>query len=292
MLYIVPTPPKKNKQEGVGKKIFVVDGSEELIGAIPEVIRKDCTFLSHATPFEVYPITHSEDERLVDLANHFLNMYANEARLIITSRIHAAAPCIALGIPVILATNNADFRYAWIDKFIPIYQEEEYAHIDWYPKTPNIEAVHDLLFYFFKTAINNRCPDRDILKKLDLLYRDRNKTEYYQSFRNRLVPLKTKFSKNQQFSYAIWGAGCHAMFAHDLMEEMYPNATLKVVVDKYKSGNVFGVPIIKGNKLQEWRIDHVCITTNPGKDEALAECEKLAPGDKGFYTVITSQQKS
>ena len=82
------------------------------------------------------------------------------------------------------------------------------------------------------------------------------------------------------------------MFAHDLMEEMYPNAILKVVVDKYKSGVLFGVPIVKGDELKDWNIDHVCITTNPGKEEALIECEKLAPGDKGFYTIITSQQKS
>lgn len=282
--------PKREK--GATKKIFVVDGSKELVDAIPDNIKKECTFISHATQFAVYPITHEEDARLVDTAKCFLDRYAKEAKLVITSRIHAAAPCIALGIPVILATNNADFRYAWIDKFIPIYQEEDYAHINWYPQVPNIEAVHNLLLGFFKMAVNNQRPDRDILKRLDVLYRDRNKTEYYKSFRNRLVPLKTKFSKNQQFSYAIWGAGCHAMFAHDLMEDMYPNATLKVVVDKYKSGDIFGVPIIKGDKLRDWNIDHVCITTNPGKEEALAECEKLAPGNKEFYTVITSQQKS
>ena len=282
--------PKRERD--FGRKVFVVDGSKELIDAIPEEIRKDGVFVSHATKFTVYPITHEEDERLVDLAKQYLYMYEKDARLIITSRIHAAAPCTALGIPVILATDNADFRYAWIDKFIPIYQVEDYSSIDWHPKAPNIELVRNLLFRFFEIAIYNGYSDRDTLEKLDTLYRERNKSEYYKYFRNKLKPLAGRYCEGQEFSYAIWGAGCHAMFAHDLMEEMYPNATLKVVVDKYKSGKLFGVPIVKGDNLKDWNIDHVCITTNPGKEEAISECEKLSSGDKGFYTIITSQQRS
>ena len=282
--------PKIEKQSG--QNIFIVDASKELIDAIPKDIIDECIFTSHAVKFETYPITHGEDKRLVDLAAWFLHRYAEKARLVVTSRIHAAVPCMALGIPVVLATNNADFRYAWVDKFLPIYQEGDYSRIDWQPKVPNTEEIHDLLFDFFKTAIREGCSDRDILKKLDILYRNRDKAEYYKCFRDRLASLATKYYDNQEFSYAIWGAGCHAMFAHELMKEMYPNAILKVVVDKYKNGNIFGVPIIKGENLKEWNVDHVCITTNPGKEEAILECGKIAPKDKNFYTVITSQQKS
>jgi len=77
------------------------------------------------------------------------------------------------------------------------------------------------------------------------------------------------------------------------MKEMYPNAVLQVVVDKYKTGELFGVPIIKGDKLEDYAIEQVCITTNPGKQEAIHKCEEIfgkhAPE---HFVVITSQQKS
>ena len=76
------------------------------------------------------------------------------------------------------------------------------------------------------------------------------------------------------------------------MTEIFPNAKLCVVVDKYKEGYLMGVPIIKGRELENYNVDHVCITTNPGKIEALEECERIAPGNHSFYTLITSQQMS
>lgn len=282
----------ERKERVIADKVYVVDASKELMDALPEDIKRNGTYVSHAVRFHEYPVTHREDDRLVETAKGYLERYMETASMIVTSRIHAAAPCMAMGIPVILATNNADFRYAWIDRFLPVYQLEDYENIDWSPERVEMREVRDILFEFFEKAIETGKADRNCLEKLDTLYRERRKTQYYKSFRNRILKLREKYQMDAKFSYVIWGGGCHAHFAYDLMNELYPKARLCAVVDKYKKGVMFGVPIIKGEELRKYNVDHVCITTNPGKAEAVKECERLAPMDKYFYTLITSQQIS
>lgn len=284
--------PERRKPSKRGKT-FVVDASDELIEAMPKRIKNNAVMLSHAVPFKKYPVTHQEDERLEGVAKQYLERYYNEANLVITSRLHAAAPCMAMGIPVILASNNIDFRYAWIDKFLKLYQEDEYLEINWNPIPPNIEEVRELLLNFFHESISNGKPAKKYLQKLDELYRNRTRTVYYLCFRNRLEQLRKKYSVDDKFNYAIWGCGCHAIFAHDLMREMFPKAVLQVVVDRYKRGNAFGVPIISEKQLVKYNIDHVCITTNPGLQEAIKWCDEHFENELNYkYTIMTSQQKS
>ena len=60
--------------------------------------------------------------------------YINNARMIITSRMHGALPCIAAGIPVIFAKDVYSYRFAGIDDIAQIYTEETYDKIDWDPQ--------------------------------------------------------------------------------------------------------------------------------------------------------------
>ena len=77
------------------------------------------------------------------------------------------------------------------------------------------------------------------------------------------------------------------------MKEMYPEAILLAVVDKYKSGTKFAVPIIRGNELAKYNVQHVCISTKPGTPEAIEECEKIYGSESNLhYTIVTSQQDS
>ena len=65
------------------------------------------------------------------------------------------------------------------------------------------------------------------------------------------------------------------------------------IVDKYKKGRMYGVPIISREQLDDYHIDHVCITTHPGLNEAIQWCDMHFKEDSNCrYTIITSQQKS
>ncbi len=282
--------PRENTEQQ--NKIVCVDISSKLDEVIPSDIKKDVIKKTHAIPYLEYPVSPKEDDRLEQIAAEYVDFYRNEAKLVITSRLHAAAPCIAMGIPVILASDNVDFRYAWIDRFLPIYQASDYNSIQWNPSVVDVSLVRNNLFEIFDGIINRKEMSVEPLQKLDAYYRSRNKTEYYKMFRQKLMGIYERY-QDKEFSYAIWGAGNHALFVYELMKEMYPKSILIVVIDKYKTGIKFGVPIIKGNDLTKYNVEHVCISTKPGTPEAVAECERIWGKDsKLHYTIVTSQQES
>lgn len=70
------------------------------------------SMISHIAPIN---LTHNQR---FEIAEDLINQYA-KAKLVITSRIHAALPCIALGTPVILVVEHYDnLRYQGLDDFL------------------------------------------------------------------------------------------------------------------------------------------------------------------------------
>ena len=65
------------------------------------------------------------------IGKKLLEEYKERGRLIITSRLHALSPCMAMGLPVIGLFTNISPRMAWIDKFIKLHTIEDINDIDW-----------------------------------------------------------------------------------------------------------------------------------------------------------------
>ncbi len=99
-------------------KIFIVD-LVDLDGflPLPESMRKshEIEFLTHACG-NIY----SHDAKML-LAQELLDRYKNEAELVITSRLHCALPCIAMGIPVLLFADPNSERMKLATEIIPIH---------------------------------------------------------------------------------------------------------------------------------------------------------------------------
>lgn len=118
------------------------------------------------------------------------------------------------------------------------------------------------------------------------------KTDYYGYFRKRIAEIGKSFPRGD-FEYIIWGAGLHSGYAYDLIRELYPNAVLKAVIDKYEKGQRFDMDIIRGKDLDDIHFDVAFITTKPGTPEAVKKLEEMFGSEaKEHYIVITSQQNS
>lgn len=66
--------------------------------------------------------------------------------MVITSKIHAAMPCIAMGIPVIFITDNPDNeRFDVIDGIIPVYHCKDINQINWAPKAAEITELKNAI---------------------------------------------------------------------------------------------------------------------------------------------------
>ena len=283
---------RKRTEEPVNGKVFLVDVSDNLYPFIPDELKKDAVILSHAVPVNTTVMTIEEDDKLNQYAVKLLDQYKKEAKLVITSRLHAAAPCIAMGIPVVLASDNIDFRYSWLDKYVPIYTLDEYDSIDWNPMPVSAEEVKEWIPTYIAKRIKNDPTAVDELIKLDEYYMTRNRVDYYGYFRKRIIEIVKKIN-NDKFRYIIWGAGLHSGYAYDIIKELYPNAELKAVIDKYETGKRFGIDIQKGSDFSDKDFDIAFITTRPGTPDAIEKMEEFF-GDKAenHYVVITSQQKS
>ena len=96
-------------------KIFLVDLDSFL--PLPESMRKydkiEC--LTHDSG-NIY----CHDTKML-LAQELLDRYKNEAELVITSRLHCALPCIAMGIPVLLFADPNSERMKLATEIIPIH---------------------------------------------------------------------------------------------------------------------------------------------------------------------------
>jgi hypothetical protein len=94
-------------------KIFIVDGDDL---PIPRSLRRRAVSLTHVSSATL------GDEAKRAAAQRLLDMYRDQARLVITTRLHCALPCLAMGIPVVFFGDPEDDRRLGIlrDLHVPI----------------------------------------------------------------------------------------------------------------------------------------------------------------------------
>lgn len=91
------------------------------------------------------------DDLKMAMAECLLKLYRERAGLIVTSRLHCALPCIAMGIPVVFFGDAQDPRFSILqDIGQTIYPQDVTAsdliHINWNPKPLNIESEkHEMI---------------------------------------------------------------------------------------------------------------------------------------------------
>jgi hypothetical protein len=98
------TFPRRERSPALGKTILVDAGSVY----VPSSLRRNAIQLSHM----VGPVSH--DSKL-QYARDLLQFYRDEAALVITTRLHCALPCMAMGIPVVFFGKTSDYRVNIVD---------------------------------------------------------------------------------------------------------------------------------------------------------------------------------
>lgn len=124
----------KRENTPVDGKVFLVDQPKEIEKYMPENLRHKVEYITHET---------NTNMNLEERTRQLLDRYKNEAELVVTSRLHCASPCLAMGIPVVLVRQYYDARYEWIDKYLPLYTPDEFDQIDWSPKIPDIDDIKE-----------------------------------------------------------------------------------------------------------------------------------------------------
>ncbi len=133
----------KREVEPENGKIFIVDLNKRTLKHLPKRIRKRGDFsITHLYKFNKYPISESDAEIFENKAREILNRYKNEAKLVITSRIHVAMPCVAMGIPVVFITDRPyDERFDVLRGILPVYSYHDMMWVNWNPTAVDITEL-------------------------------------------------------------------------------------------------------------------------------------------------------
>lgn len=141
------TLPRRTKEDAKNADtVYLVDCSDKLISLLPDGIKSEAKIINQRLfirePWQSWMICREEAEKL-------LEEYKQHARLIITSALHCAQPCIAMGIPVVFINPgyNERNRFSSMDGLVPQYsiQDLENKNVDFNPKAPNIEDLKTAL---------------------------------------------------------------------------------------------------------------------------------------------------
>ncbi len=138
------TFPTREKAPRDGK-VYIVDG--ETI-SIPKSLRKGAVKITHLMPPLDYTVT-------LPMADELLQLYRDTARLVITTRLHSALPCIAMGIPVVYFSRPKDGRTSVVQAIGgTIYDQRLHSKsltrgvfgrlfdkVDWSPPTLDVTGV-------------------------------------------------------------------------------------------------------------------------------------------------------
>lgn len=149
------TLPKREKSPENGK-VFIVDVSTSIVNRLPEKIKNDAiSDITHYYFFNEYPVTWNEALHMEDVARDTLLRYKNEASMVITSRIHCAMPCLAMGIPVVFIHSwPDDIRLDVLSGILPVYTPDDIPAIDWNPVVPDLRALKDAMLRNFERRMS------------------------------------------------------------------------------------------------------------------------------------------
>lgn len=272
------TLPKRNVNTQKQKKIFIIDPPKNLKAYIPKEILNNAIIDTH--------IFYNHIENPTEEAEKRYQLYKNEAKLMITGLLHASIPCLAFGIPVILARDFVSYRFAWVESLLKIYTTSEYNQIDWNPPIVEFEKHKELVKELFIKKMRGEDASQEI-SYLHNFYMNRERKTYcndvfltIQNFIN-----KNWYDKDKYYEYAVWGLTQMAQMTVDYISNNYPNAKLTHVYDKNINKTLNGIRAIRPDNIENYPKETVFVTTVSAADEAEEYFKKIKK-DPLFYNTL------
>src|SRR5262249_53958409 len=145
----------RRKPDEVGDTVVVASRDREIIDVLPAEYRSDHVYVNHYMVRDGFPAYLSE-------ASSFLEFYRTRARVVITTFLHCALPCIAMGIPVVvfLPRPQYDFqessdeeRFSGLMRIARVHRFGVARDVDWAPRPLDIEALKETIVLDFENRV-------------------------------------------------------------------------------------------------------------------------------------------
>lgn len=235
------TLPERNVDVSNCKKIYLVDVPSTVKKYIPNNLLAASEVVSHT--FQVSREKFDDLHFSKNLAKQLFERYEKEAALVITSRLHCASPCLAMGIPVIVTKQYCGYTFDWLEQFTSIYTEENYTNICWDTGPIHIKEYKELARSTAIKRLKGTYTQTDILR-LNEYYMKGYTDDYYpreMSIKHFINVIKERFSPNDRFDYAVWGVSNTAEDIYQYLSFHYPHARMVKVIDSFEKKVFHGV---------------------------------------------------
>lgn len=280
----------RRKEEVKRNKIYCVDIEDGIKEYLPQNYMAHLVMKTQNLDLKKYKNKMNDNMFFYKLGKKMLAEYSDNAKMVITSKLHCVAPCMAMGIPVVLAKNNIDFRFGWIDKFIPLYSKEDYNDIDWKGTKADVEYAKKLLMNVYREEINNHInkwekPSHDAMNIIDKYYSNRIKTDYNRGIVNKLLDI-IKSKRKHSLKVVIWGAGRTGGVIFDIIKNKKIDMEVKFFVDKFRTGFFKGKEIKAIDAFYDDSIDIYLLCSLPGRKEAVFNMKKFGLVENRDYVQV------
>ncbi len=259
--------PKRGDR--LGDKTLFVDAPYALLPYIPATLLENCQFSTQQYYFEPSAV---EDYRgMFAFVSERYRYYQENARIAVTSRLHVALPLTALGIPVVLAKDNIDGRFSFIERYLPIYGKDRYHEINWFPDVPDIEPAKRLLVEHALGRLQGSVSEPALHRmeqELTYWFQTRRIENAYQPSHavthtngKRFDEYAQKYwRQDKPVRYAFWGISENNLgYWKNYIETRYPQAQLIAVFDSFRDGMVFGFPYQRPEMIAHYPDVHVVV---------------------------------
>lgn len=293
------------------KKVFMVDVSEKLYRHIPEFLLKDAVEVTHE--FDLHHIDSAEEREQTEskIAKEMLERYKNEARLIITSRLHCALPCTAMGIPVIVGREMNEHRFGGMDKVLNYYNEDEFDKIDFNPEAKDLEWLKNKVLNMTINMLTSAYRKYHDICDVSLFYEQRTEKIYYAGIKDSYLTLQQKqifyegrsFEKEiftyiigkkiEELRLIIYGAGDKGKWMLVRYREKIKKFKEVIIVDANKEGQLFsGYTINNPEIIKNYKVSEIVVIvatdnyfSGAGKEigEVLTNKYNLREGNNFFF---------
>lgn len=228
---------------------------------VPESLKKNAEFITHMPSFERSSdeqyLTDEEYKEFYKKGVAQLERYRDEATLVVTSRLHAAIPCMAMGIPVIIENVNLDGRFSWVEKYIHPYKEEEFSKINWNPDPIDYEDEKANIINLFKSRIKKAYDENFEIYNISSFYEDRQRIEYNSKLKK--IIQSVECCEGKEIKYALWGIGPTTLTLKNVIDDCFTNWRLVNVIDQNLTGEFEGIKIDKVDKVDSGDKDIIYI---------------------------------
>lgn len=262
-----------------GNKYYFVDVAERFLKLVPDKILKDSVITSQNIMVDDMSDSVMYDSKKIALNR--LKEYQEQAKMVITSKLHCMTPCVAMGIPTIAVGDNFSYRYSYIDKFVESYSLEEFKNYNWkyiseYDELDKVKQLQiEIGRYIFQGEYN-----LDLINELDSLLMKRNRWNYLQKMHK---DIECIVENTPSKKVIIWGASSGGYTVSNCIKKDFPELNIVEIVDTYAEGIFAGKIIIRPEEAIRKHSDvPVIICTLSGMESAKKYLEE---NNRCYYIV-------